>query len=603
MCGALVASLLPWSTFQRGKSDGQVDNVANSAVTSVNLSLPKSGFLSRRTSSASRREAVPPWLWLTATLLLMAWFGVLEHRDLFHPDEGRYAEIAREMVATGDWVTPRLNDLKYFEKPPLQYWATAAAYIAFGEHAWTARLWPALLGFLGLVTVLFAGRALFDLRTGVHAALILASSLLYVVFSQVVTLDMGLTFFLSASLYGFLLALRTGLTTHWVRIWLLCAWLMTAMAVLSKGLIGVLLPALTLLVYVAIHRDWRLLRTVLWLPGIVAFIAIVAPWFVLVQLRNPEFFDFFFIGEHFRRYLLPDHKRPGAWYYFLPIVLAGAMPWSTLILSSLPFAWRRQQAEHSRIHVDRFLVLWVVVIVGFFSLSSSKLPGYILPVFPALALLAARWSAQATPKQFAPHLIVGFVVGATMLVTAILFEPLRTHFVQLDALRPLRPWLAIAGLLITFAFAVARLQVMGGYATGALAVASLFSVVATQTLQVGAQNFAPQNSSRELIATARATFGEFDPDAPFYSVSTYEQTLPFLLGRTVTLVAYTDEMALGLRMEPQKGIPTIGEFRERWRSDTHGYAVMPPREFQDALAVGMPMQVLARNARLVLVRR
>ena len=347
----------------------------------MNPTLPRSGVLAHPLPSVSWHEKFPYWLWFAATLLLVAWFGVLEHRDLFHPDEGRYAEIAREMVATGDWVTPRLNDLKYFEKPPLQYWATAAGYIAFGEHAWTARLWPALLGFFGLVTTLVAGKALFDARTGVHAALLLASSLLYVVFAQVVTLDMGLTFFLSASLYCFLLALRIGLSRHWVRTWILSAWVMAAMAVLSKGLIGVVLPALTLFAFAAIQRDWRLLRTVLWLPGIVAFIAIVAPWFVLVQQRNPEFFDFFFIGEHFRRFLLPGHHRPGAWYYFAVIAVAGAMPWSTLALSSLPLAWRRPRDQHSRIHVDRFLLLWVVVIPNPSPTCGSAESGCFLPIF------------------------------------------------------------------------------------------------------------------------------------------------------------------------------------------------------------------------------
>ncbi len=237
----------------------------------MNPSLPKSALQPWSTAPISQRDAVPPWLWLTAILLLVAWFGVLEYRDLYRPDEGRYAEIPREMVVSGDWVTPRLNDLKYFEKPPLQYWATAAAYVAFGEEEWTARLWPAMLGYLGLVTTLLAGRALFDLRTGVHAALILASTLLYLLFSQVVTLDMGLTFFLSASLYCFLLAIRAGLTIRRERMWMLGAWAMAALAVLSKGLIGVLLPALTLFTYAAIHRDWRSLRTVLWPPGLMLF--------------------------------------------------------------------------------------------------------------------------------------------------------------------------------------------------------------------------------------------------------------------------------------------------------------------------------------------
>jgi Dolichyl-phosphate-mannose-protein mannosyltransferase len=132
---------------------------------------------------ASDVVVVARWFWLAAAMLAIAWFAPIQYRDLFHPDEGRYAEIPREMILSGDWVTPRLNDLKYFEKPPLQYWATAAAYIAFGQSEWSARLWPALLGFLGVAAVLVVGKALFDLRTGMHAALILASSLLFMLYA------------------------------------------------------------------------------------------------------------------------------------------------------------------------------------------------------------------------------------------------------------------------------------------------------------------------------------------------------------------------------------------------------------------------------------
>src|ERR1700740_3134983 len=107
------------------------------------------------------------------------WFATLPVRPLLDPDEGRYAEIPREMVATGDWVTPRLNDLKYFEKPPLQYWATAAAYELFGFSEWSARIWPALTGFLGIVMTFWVGRRLFSQRAAVYAALVLVASPYY----------------------------------------------------------------------------------------------------------------------------------------------------------------------------------------------------------------------------------------------------------------------------------------------------------------------------------------------------------------------------------------------------------------------------------------
>ena len=188
----------------------------------------------------------------------LIWFSNLEYRKLVNPDEGRYAEIAREMVASGDWTTPRLNDIKYFEKPALQYWATATAYTLFGEHQWTARLWSALTGFLGVIMVFLAGRRLFGEETGWNAALVLASSLLWVLIAHVNTLDMGVSFFLSAAICAFVLAQQDGVGARTRLGWMLASWAALALAVLSKGLIGLILPAAALAAYTLIERDWSL---------------------------------------------------------------------------------------------------------------------------------------------------------------------------------------------------------------------------------------------------------------------------------------------------------------------------------------------------------
>jgi 4-amino-4-deoxy-L-arabinose transferase-like glycosyltransferase len=569
----------------------------------MNLATARTVLPSSDSRPVSEGVVIPRWFWLAAAMLAIAWFAPIQYRDLFHPDEGRYAEIPREMVLSGDWITPRLNDLKYFEKPPLQYWATAAAYVAFGQSEWSARLWPALLGFLGVAAVLVVGKTLFDLRTGMHAALILAGSLLFMLYAQVITLDMGLTFFLTASLSCFLLAMRVGLTLRQERTWIGCAWAAAALAVLSKGLIGVVLPGLTLLAYAAIYRDWRMLRVPLWPPAIAIFLAIASPWFALVQLRNPEFFDFFFIGEHVERFVLSGHHRPGAWYYFLPIVLIGMMPWTSVLLAAVPLALRRPQTDSNRVHIDRFLVLWVVVIVGFFSLSSSKLPGYVLPVFPALALLAARWTARVKPAQLRPHLLPGFAIAALTLIVVVAINPLTAHFPRLAEGRPLLPVLAIAGMLSLLSYVAARFLIDRGRITPAFAVIALVGVIAMQILQVGAQNLSWQYSTKDLINTARLQFGEFDPGAAFFSVGLYDQTLPLNLNRTVTLVDYTDEFSLGLRIEPRKGISTIDEFRQTWRQATRGYAVMSSSQYAKEMAAGTPMHLMARDPRLVLVQR
>ena len=246
-------------------------------------------------------------------LLLLAfaavWFSNLEYRKLVNPDEGRYAEIPREMVASGDWTTPRLNDIKYFEKPALQYWATATAYTLFGEHQWTARLWSALTGFFGVLMVWFTGRRLFGAAAGWYAALVLASSLLWVLIGHINTLDMGVSFFLAAAVCAFALAQHDGAQARARGRWMLAAWAALALAVLSKGLIGMVLPGAALVLYILIERDWRLLGRLRLAAGIALLLALTLPWFIAVSRANPEFFHFFFIHEHFERFLTKQHGR------------------------------------------------------------------------------------------------------------------------------------------------------------------------------------------------------------------------------------------------------------------------------------------------------
>ena len=172
-----------------------------------------------------------------ACLFLVLWFGALDERELFHPDEGRYAEIPREMVASGDWITPRLNGLKYFEKPVLQYWITAVSYLALGGEEFVARLWPALSGFLTLLLVYYMGRRLAGVRAGLVAAAVLATTFQFFVFSQLLTLDMGLCFFLTLALYGFLAAQDLRVTSRQQRNGAILMWVAMALAVDRKSVV------------------------------------------------------------------------------------------------------------------------------------------------------------------------------------------------------------------------------------------------------------------------------------------------------------------------------------------------------------------------------
>ncbi|MEO8164928.1 MAG: glycosyltransferase family 39 protein, partial [Betaproteobacteria bacterium] len=364
---------------------------------------------------------------LTIALLLFAlmavWFAGLNYRKLANPDEGRYAEIPREMVQSGDWTTPRLNGIKYFEKPPLQYWTTALAFEAFGMREWTVRIWPALTGFLGILLAYFTGRRLFGSQVGLFAAVVQATTFYYVAFAQIATLDMGVTFFLSAWLSCFLLGMSCPRASREERLWVLGAWAAMALAVLSKGLIGVVLPGLALIAYSIAQRDWSAWRRARPITGISLFVLLVAPWFITVSLMNPEFAWFFFVHEHFGRFSSTAHHREGPFWYFVPVMLIGTMPWTWLVLEGVRDAWRRRPLA-GVFSPERFLLTWSAVVFVFFSVSSSKLPAYVLPTVPALALLTglrmSRLHATEIQRRLVPALILagtGLFVGNEVVET------------------------------------------------------------------------------------------------------------------------------------------------------------------------------------------
>src|SRR3989454_11785974 len=398
----------------------------------------------------------PRWIASAFLICALLWFAGLEYRGLFMPDEGRYADIGREMLDSSDWVTPRHNGIKYLEKPPLQYWATAGAFALFGTDEWTARLWPALTGFLGILLAAFAGLRLAPGSPWIVTALTVAGCWGYFLGGQFLPLDMGLTFFLTAALLGFLLSRRADVPPRAERGWMMLAWAAMACAVLSKGLIGIVLPALALLVYVVIERDRALLRRLHWAPGLWVFGAIVLPWFVLVQHRNPEFFHFFFIHEHFERYLLPHHHRPGPWWYFAPVLLIGLLPWTPSIPAALARGWRAPASPGFRL--DRFLVIWAGVVVLFFSASHSKLPGYVLPAGPGNFLLFARHHPSLSERLRRAPAFTCVASGLALTILAAALPALSALLSWTEFNAEYSIWLLAGGLTLSAAgFAALRL--------------------------------------------------------------------------------------------------------------------------------------------------
>jgi 4-amino-4-deoxy-L-arabinose transferase-like glycosyltransferase len=531
-------------------------------------------------------------LFLALLTLLLAWFGTLDYRKLIKPDEGRYAEIAREMAVSGDWVTPRLNGIKYFEKPPLQYWATAAAYKTFGENEWTARLWTALTGFLGILLAWFAGRRLFGREAGMLAAVTLASSLLYLAMGHFNALDMGLAFFLEVTVFAFLLAQEGG------KRWMLLAWAGLALAVLSKGIVALVLTGATLVLYSLLTRDLSPWRKFEFTRGISLFLMIAAPWFIAVSLANPEFPRFFFIHEHFERFLTKAHHRYQPAWYFVPIFLLGALPWTTLAFQTLAQSWRSQ--AKSAFAPRRFLLLWCVVVFGFFSASGSKLPSYILPLFPALALLIGDALTRITRRALLGHLVVmiGIASAATLLAPRVALRA--------DAITPIEmigayaQWLTAAAALWLAGALAALLLAWRDRKTAALLTLAAAAFLAGLGVLLGHENLSRSNSSWHIAQQVKPLLSA---GTNFYSLRTYDQTLPFYLDRTLTLVEYRDEMAFGLDQEPEKWVPSINEFKHRWNADTDAFAIMEPDQYEILKREELPMTEIARDTRRVIVRK
>ena len=537
--------------------------------------------------------------WIGFALVLLAlWFVKLPGRPLAHPDEGRYAEISREMVATGDWVTPRLNGFAYLQKPPLQYWATAAAYEMFGVSEWTARLWTALTGLAAVLLTGFAGRRLLGKAAGEFGALALLASPYFVVMSGVNTLDMGVSLFLTGAVFAYLLS-RQAATGPAERGWMLVAWAAMALAALSKGLIGVVLPFGTLVAYAIWHRQPAAIARLHWLPGLALFGAITAPWFVLAARANPEFLAFFFLHEHFQRFTSTVHNRAGPVWFFVPILLLAVAPWIGAAASGVARAWRARP-DGGKVSTRRFLLFWCAIVFAFFSVSQSKLPAYLLPIVPALALLGGDALASGNARRSAFALAVSAMVFGVLMFAA--SEVLEAR--NLGLLRPIYEafgdWIMAGSMLIVVVASVGFYRI--DRTNPRLLIVALLAAcyVAMSLAMVGYGHLAPTRSAASFAGHIK----RLGPaDAPVYAVRMYDQTLPFYLNRLVTVVQFTGELEPGIRAAPALQVPTLEAFRARWLADPAAFAIMPPDTFEALRREGFSAVVIAEDPKKVLVRK
>ncbi|WP_332853742.1 glycosyltransferase family 39 protein [Duganella sp. S19_KUP01_CR8] len=540
-------------------------------------------------------------VWSLLAAFIIVWLYVLGVRTLVPPDEGRYAEMAREMFATGDWITTRLNGIKYFEKPPLQTWMNAASFAVFGLGEWQARLWTGLCGLGGVILTGYAGNRVFGARAGFYAALALGSSLFWVASGQIDSLDMSLSGMMTIVLCAVMIAQRDGAADGERRNWMLVCWAGMALAVLAKGLIGLVLPGAVLVLYSALSGDIAIWKRLHLGKGLLLFFAVATPWFVLVALRNPEQPHFFFVHEHWERFFLKTHHREGAWYYFFVMLIPGIVPWLGLLPQALWGAVRRER--NGAFQPKLLLLIWAVFIFFFFSYSSSKLPGYILPIFPALALLIAvnLENASRRSRMIAAGLLVLIGVAGVAAVPQMVSMAVR-HPEETALLEAYQPWVLMAGIVAAAGGALALLHARHLRRDLTVLTMAVAGFIATQLILTG---FEPYGKMRSGKAVALKMLPELKPDTKVYSVSTYEQSMTFYLQRTVVLVDYWDEFTFGLRQQPELSIPTVDQFVVQWnehiKQNVKVLAILSPEKYAELKDDGLAMRVVAEDTRRVVV--
>jgi 4-amino-4-deoxy-L-arabinose transferase-like glycosyltransferase len=484
-----------------------------------------------------------------AALILLSYvflFHGIGGYSLKEPDEGRYAEIPREMIERGDWVVPHLNHVRYFEKPPLFYWAVAASYTIFGISEWSFRFPNALSAFLCIVILYFALRRRFPEEVAFISSAVLLSSFGFFAMARIVTLDMFFTLWLFCALISFIgyYKERKG--------WLLYLfYIALGLATLTKGPVCVILTGIAVIIFLMTERNLAFLRELKLLRGLAIYAAITLPWIIAMAMREKEFLYFFFIDQHVLRFLTSKHKRSGPVYYFLPVLFAGLLPWSVLIPRSIVNAWKNSEL--------RLFAIWTFVVFVFFSLSGSKLPPYILPAFPALSILIGHllYSYWENLIKQRTEIAVYLVIFAAFALSALL--PLNALFntyinsVSEEAptiMKDLRNFSIAVSLSSFVLFCLLSIRRFNRFSI-LFYLFTFFSLFLVSAIISSTPVLDRMNTTKELAMVINQKRTGQDP---IVNYAAYDQTLPFYTRSRVIVASYKGELEMGSRYEDAKDI-------------------------------------------------
>jgi 4-amino-4-deoxy-L-arabinose transferase-like glycosyltransferase len=546
--------------------------------------LSRAETISDSPEARSSADLLNDWLpWLLTAAVAFVLLYKLGSVALFEPDEGRNAEKAREILLLNDWITPHENFYPVLDKPIFFYWLIALFYQLFGVSEWTARL-PSLLSALGCVFLIYRfSRGYWGRWVALWSALILVTSVEFFILARTVIFDMPLTFCETVALLAFYEAEQS---ENRRRRAALCVAMYLALGAgtLIKGLVALVVPGIVFFLFILLRRRWQILRRIYLIPGAGVFLAVVLPWYLQAEARNPGYLNYYLWAEHFGRYTTASFDRSEPWYYFIGVALVGFFPWTLVLPWIIKNLWRRSWDDKTV-----YLVLWVSVPLLFFSASHSKLPQYILPIFPALSILAGATLVglyEQSGSKLRWVMISIWVVQSLNALYLLLGAYMASRWITHDRVRQGPIYLA---------------QVVG---------LSVFFMLLTEVMI----SAAPDRSAKQ---TAMAVLSHLRSGEQVALFETYMSGLPFYLRaeRPVWLITHESKKrtflgnyyTIGKRHDPVtpwgKAIFNLDDFAKQWKTRRQPFLVILKDKNLNQLAetIGETPKPLVRVDEYVLV--
>lgn len=403
--------------------------------------------------------------WVLILILVLAgvlYFFQLGSSSIWDQDEGQMAAASFEMVKSGDYLTPHLNSAVYFHKPPLYAWLTTVAFRIFGFTEFAVRFWAAIFGILGVYLTFAFAKALFNERAALLSALIIATSPLYIVLSKMGLVDVLLSFFVTLALCLF----YKGYQAPTEKKWFYLMWLSMGFATMTKGPLGILVPLGSIILFLLIDRKLYILKQVEALKGGLIYLVIASPWFIIETIRHGSYFLKIIFGQFlFAIYMSPLQQHPGPVYYYVLVALVGFLPWSGFFVVSL---FKKPHA---------LLLSLFLVMLGLFSTASTKVPGYFLPAFPAMAIITGSYLDKLFAKEDKLSFYSGVIfpiIVLSMTIYVNLHIPVPPQYTQAVIYLQILLLITLAGFFLSFLFSFFKPQPNWTTAGFAISVVILF---------------------------------------------------------------------------------------------------------------------------------